>query len=215
MKFNYGNAWENFPIKKGEKWVINGASEVAVHDIFDPIPEFMNRPDLIFSDPPWNIGNVRSFYTKAGINWGDFDFAGFSDRFFECLKEIGPRICYIEIGNQYVQDWKLRLSRMYEYTQSWQVVYYGKFPTNIIRGAVDGITSLDYTGLDEAKIIYQVAKNEAHSVMGDLCMGQGLVGLAAYEAGKQFVGTELNERRLAVLLQKLSKKGAKIERITM
>jgi len=48
--------------------------------------------------------------------------------------------------------------------------------------------------------------------MGDLCMGQGLVGLAAHAAGKPFVGTELNPRRLAVLLQKLAQQGVQVQR---
>ena len=68
----------------------------------------------------------------------------------------------------------------------------------------------DYTGMDEAKVIAQAARIEDYTVLGDFCMGQGLVGLAAYDAGKPFVGTELNQRRLAVLLQKLAKRGAVI-----
>lgn len=56
------------------------------------------------------------------------------------------------------------------------------------------------------------AQVERYEVMGDLCMGQGLVGLSAWDAGKPFVGTELNKRRLANLLQKLAKRGAVIRK---
>lgn len=70
----------------------------------------------------------------------------------------------------------------------------------------------DFTGMDEAKVIALVGKVEQYTVMGDLCMGQGLVGLSAYDAGKPFVGTELNKRRLANLLKKLAKRGAPVSR---
>jgi hypothetical protein len=40
--------------------------------------------------------------------------------------------------------------------------------------------------------------------------GGGLVGLAAFKAGKPFVGTELNKRRLACLLAGLDKAGAAV-----
>lgn len=62
--------------------------------------------------------------------------------------------------------------------------------------------------MDEADCIKLVAQQEQYTCLGDLCMGQGLVGLAAHAAGRPFVGTELNPRRLAVLLQKLSRQGA-------
>ena len=39
--------------------------------------------------------------------------------------------------------------------------------------------------------------------IGDLCMGRGLVGVNAYKNGKRFVGTELNHKRLAVLLERI------------
>jgi uncharacterized protein (DUF2344 family) len=47
------------------------------------------------------------------------------------------------------------------------------------------------------------AKNEEYNVIGDLCMGRGLVGLNAYRNGKRFVGTELNHKRLSVLIEKV------------
>lgn len=43
-------------------------------------------------------------------------------------------------------------------------------------------------------------------------MGLGLVGLSAYKGNKKFVGTELNKRRIANLIQKLYKEGAVIKK---
>lgn len=211
MQYRYGNAWEEFPIKAGEVWGIpENGSRVAVHNIFDPLPRFMLSADMLFIDPPWNQGNLNAFYTKAGRadyqEWEDFE-----DALVRRILEVDPAICYIEMGNQFVEQWRARLAQLYPVVQHWPVVYYRSHPTNILRGG-PAPTAQDFTGLDEARVIQLVARLEQYNVLGDLCMGQGLVGLAAYKAGQPFVGTELNQRRLANLLQKLARCGAHVQR---
>lgn len=208
--WQYGNAWEEFPIEPGQVWGIRAnGSRVAVHNIFDPLPYFMNQADLLFVDPPWNQGNINAFYTKAGRqDYQNFD--RFADVLYDRIAEIGPQTTYIEIGRQYVDDFYSRLGTLYPMRQCWPVVYYRKHPTWIIRGSRVEQVDYDFTGIDEAKCIDIIAYIENYTVIGDLCMGRGLVGLAAHKAGKRFVGTELNKRRLANLLQKLARKGAKI-----
>lgn len=49
--------------------------------------------------------------------------------------------------------------------------------------------------------------------MRDLCMGRGLVGYHAWKARRRFVGTELNPRRLACLLDRVAKDGGEVARI--
>jgi predicted RNA methylase len=51
--------------------------------------------------------------------------------------------------------------------------------------------------------------HEIFECVADLCMGRGLTGISAYKLGKKFVGTELNKRRLAVLIDKTSQMGAR------
>lgn len=206
-KWRYGNAWEEFPIEPGEVWGIpaNG-SKVAVHDIFEPLPAFMYKADLLFVDPPWNQGNLTGFYTKADRD--DYqDFRRFTEVLFRRIAAIEPAICYVEIGNQHVNDWFKLLAGLYPVVQRWPVTYYRRSPTNIIRGGA-GPIDYDFAGMDEADVIARVAQVEDYKVFGDLCMGQGLVGIAAWDVGKPFVGTELNKRRLANLLQKLARRGA-------
>jgi len=209
MRYRYGDAWERFPIKSDEVWGLPNGSRVAVHDIFEPLPDFMLQADFLFIDPPWNQGNLTSFYTKAERT-EHRSFGDFADILFQRISEIAPAVCYIEIGNQSVDNWHERLRQIYQYVERWSVVYYRKHPTNIIRGSDNGILDYDYTGMDEARIITESARLENYTIMGDLCMGRGLVGLAAFDARKPFVGTELNKRRLACLLNALSKKGAKV-----
>jgi hypothetical protein len=211
-KWRYGDAWEKFSIREGEVWGIpEMGSRVAVHNIYDSLPAFMLQADLVFVDPPWNLGNLNTFYTKAGRLDYRPAFAEFADVLFQRIGEIGPRACYIEIGRQGVADFVARLQRLYPVVQQWAVTYYRKHPTWIIRGGAMP-ADLALAGLDEATCIKIIARCEEYECIGDLCMGQGLVGLAAYAAGKPFVGTELNQRRLAVLLQKLARQGAEVVR---
>ena len=209
-KWLYGDAWEYFPIAFGQIWGLANGSRVAVHNIFDPLPDFMAQADLIFVDPPWNLGNLNTFYTKAGRKDYLASFVPFADALFRRIAKISPQTCYIEIGNQNVDNFIDRMGLLYPVLQRWPVTYYRKHPTWIIRGSLSP-TPLDLTGIDEACCIQIIAQSEIYETIGDLCMGRGLVGLAAYAAGKPFVGTELNPRRLAVLLQKLAQRGATVE----
>ena len=198
-RWRYGDAWERYPIQPGEVWGLANGSRVAVHNLYDPLPAFMRVADLIFVDPPWNLGNLNTFYTKAERTDYRPAFAEFADVLFQRIAEIGPRACYIEIGRQNVDDFAGRLVRLYPVVQRWPVMYYRKHPTWIIRGGAEA-GQIDLAGMDEADCIQLIAQREEYRMIGDLCMGRGLVGLAAFRAGKPFVGTELNARRLACLI---------------
>lgn len=212
-KWTYGDAWEQFPIVAGETWGLpHQRGRVAVHDIYEPLPAFMFEADMLFVDPPWNLGNLKSFYTKAGRVDHPQSFGKFATVIFRHIQAIAPLTCYLEIGNEAVDDWQKRLATIYPHVQRWPVVYYRKHPTNLLRGSSIGPVPFDYTGMDEAKCIYRAAELEG-TCIGDLCMGRGLVGRAAYAAGKRFVGTELNPRRLACLLQALAQQGAEVTRL--
>ena len=77
-----------------------------------------------------------------------------------------------------------------------------------MRGAKTSHRGLHLDNIDEEDIIKWVGENETYSVIGDLCMGRGLVALAAYKSKKRFVGTELNHKRLSVTLERLTNEGA-------
>lgn len=211
MKWLYGDAWERFPIKEGEVWGTE-LGLVAVHNLFNPLPEFMCEADLLFIDPPWNLGNLNTFYTKAGRTDYRDSFAEFTDAVFARISEINPRTCYIEMGKQNVNVYENRLREMFPVVQRWQVTYYRRSPCFILRGS-DSHTRRDYTGMDETDVIREMADTEDYQVAGDFVMGRGLVGLAAHDSGNRFVGTELNPRRLACLLDGLAKRGANVRKL--
>jgi len=214
MKWLYGDSWERFPIEPGDVWGLPDGSLVAVHNLFEPLPAWM-RADLVFVDPPWNLGNLNSFYTKAGRRDYLRDFGQFADVLFQRISEIGPQVAYIEIGNQAVADWRRRLEVLFPCVQHWPVTYYRRHPTNLLRGSQRGPTREDYTGMDESACIKHLAQVERYTCIADPCMGRGLVGEAAFLAGRRFVGTELNKRRLACLLDRLAARGARVQRLEL
>ena len=203
-KWDYGGACLRHPIALGQNAVFEDGSVVGVHDIFDPLPNFMKKADLIFVDPPWNLGNLNSFYTKADRNDYQSDFDRFYKRLFQCIADIMPRTCYVEVGKEYLAEFMLETKKLFPAVTFYNSSYYHK-KNNIcyvIRGAQKR-KKLDYDYMDEEDIIAAICEQESYRCIGDLCMGRGLVGVNARKNGHRFVGTELNYKRLAVLLERL------------
>jgi hypothetical protein len=210
-KWEYGEAWKRHPIQGMHVRFADG-SEVREHNLFDPLPLFMRRADLLFVDPPWNRGNLNSFYTKAGRSDHRDSFEEFYERLWVCVDEISPRTCYIEMGKEYLGEFLVEMKRRFKAVTFFNSTYYhGKDKLcYVIRGASKR-RKLPLDGMDEEEIISWICANENFGCIGDLCMGMGLVGLYAYENGKNFVGTELNHKRLAVLVEKLNVNGLSYE----
>lgn len=206
--WNYGGAYLQYPIETGIA-IVDGKSYLKTHDIFEPLPSFMLQADLLFVDPPWNKGNMKTFYTKAEKMSPQIDFSDFYKRLFACINKINPNICYVEIGKEYLAEFIIEMKKLYRYVTFYNSSYYHT-QNNIcyvIRGAnTTAKPKLDY--MDEENIIKWICENEPYHVIGDLCMGRGLVAVNAYKHNKAFVGTELNHKRLSVALERLCAIGA-------
>lgn len=73
--FQYGNAWEDFDIRKGEIWNV-GPHKVMVGDVVKgDLSKLLDidKIDLIFTDPPWNNQITRQFYKHSG-EYQELDF---------------------------------------------------------------------------------------------------------------------------------------------
>ncbi len=208
MKWAYGDAWEKHPLEYGELWREEGTqSAVMVWDIVTGLPEFMRGADLVYCDPPWNAGNYRAFYTKAGLKPRG-EFLQFVDALFRRIAEIGPRACYLEVGKQSLELFAAKMRELYLHVQRWEVVYYGEHPSFLLRGGYEQTTA-DFAGLDDMDTPEAAMRAETFACVADPCMGRGLTGLTAFRLGKRFVGTELNKRRLAVLVEGITKLGGR------
>jgi hypothetical protein len=204
--WKYGDSWEKYPIIVGETWIEERMNScVAVWDLFDGLPEFMLSADLVYTDSPWNTGNLRGFYTKAGQRTAK-TFREFTETLFGHLVNIAAPTCYLEIGKQNVDAFTKRLADVYPCVQSWPVTYYRKNPSWLVRGGIRK-AAVDFSGMDDMNTPGVAMENEAFSVVADLCMGRGLTAITAFSMSKRFVGTELNARRLAVAIEKVAKMG--------
>ncbi len=185
-----------------------GNGILKVHDIFDPLPWFMRQIDVLISDPPCNKANINSFYTKADKPEEKKDnFAGFEKRYFECIDEISPKMVFLETFKDNTDSFMEACKQRYEYVEKYDIFYYRTKPCSWIVASHEQIPDMYYdmfSGKNEDKCIELACKNVDANCIGDLCMGTGLVGWYANKYGKRFVGTELNKKRLAVLVESIN-----------
>jgi hypothetical protein len=179
-------------------------SKVMVCDWTETLPEFMKEADTLFIDPPWNTGNMNTFYTKADKEHRSFGFLAFSDTLFNRIDQIEPNYLFIEMGKEHLSYYLEACKKRYKYVTFYNSTYYKKVSNKCyVIHATDDSKRKRYKELedkDEADIIKWLCENHSYKCIGDLCMGRGLVGKYAYLNNKKFVGTELNKKRLAVLI---------------
>jgi DNA modification methylase len=210
-KWKYGDSWEKFPIEVNQTWEIKqNRSMVSVHDILSSFPSYMLDADLIYCDPPWNLGNANTFHTKNESGYYINSFSEFYDKFFSVIGLIDPLTCFVEIGKQNLKIFQDKMAEIFPIVKTWEITYYKKNTCYLIRGGKVP-TAFNFTGLDDEEAPLLVIQNEECRCIGDLCTGRGLTALAAYQCGKRFVGTELNKRRLAVTIERVSKLGGVYE----
>lgn len=187
----------------GEIKIGNGT--VKVHDIFDDLPSFMKNADCLFIDPPCNDGNLKSFYTKADLVKRD-SFIKFNNRLFDLIDLINPKHLFIEaFKSNYDEIFSKINQRFGDNMQVFQSYYYGTTNNKCwIFYATIEPNKFEIPFMDEEKVIEYICKNVNFNCIGDLCMGKGLVGFYANKYNKKFVGTELNQKRLACLIEHIN-----------
>lgn len=204
-KWEYGGVYKKYNMD-GEIKVGNGI--LKVHNIFEPLPEFMKQADVIFCDPPCSKVNINSFYTKADRTDYQEDYTPFAERFFECIDEIKPKQLFVEVFKSNYDYFLNEMKKRYKHIYVCNSKYYNNNKNKcwIFHGTND-VADMELLKvcefMDEEKIIEWICANVQFECIGDLCMGRGLVGWNAYRNGKKFVGTELNKKRLAVLVDKI------------
>ncbi len=186
--------------------IIIGTGMVKVHDIFDKIPEFMKRADCLFIDPPCSEGNLKSFYTKSDLQKRN-SINAFNERLFEYIDIINPKHIFIETFKSNNETIFNRLNERYgTNVKEFPSYYYGKEKNKcfILYASLEEC-NIEIPYMDEEKVIEYICKNVIFDCIGDICMGKGLVGFYANKYNKKFVGTELNKKRLACLIEHINR----------
>ena len=183
-----------------------GTGILRVHDIFNPLPEFMKQADVVFCDPPCSKANINSFYAKAELDERKDDYVGFHARFWQVIDEISPKILFVEVFKSNKDKFIAEVEKRYANVILHESMYYNK-PSNrcwIIQASNEPLVDIGIDGIDEEKVIERICDSVDFKCIGDPCMGKGLVAFYANRAGKKFVGTELNKYRLAVCLERVT-----------
>lgn len=210
--WNYGDAYLRHPCDQGEIAFADGSMAKSC-DLTREMPDFMKRADLLFIDPPWTQSNLSAFYAKAGLIC-EIEYPAFLEALFERIAQIAPNTCYVEIGKEYLPETVISMRKLFPQVTFYNSYYYHRSHNlcYVVRGGKKRPRArLD--GLDEEEIIEWICNNETYSCIGDLCMGRGLVGVNAFKNNKPFVATELNHRRLSVLLEQIIKLGGAYKKV--
>jgi hypothetical protein len=205
--WEYGGVYRNYDMS-GPIALPNGSMVQVCDWTVDRLPYFMGAADTLFIDPPWNIGNVKSFYTKAGKQATHADFIGFCNKLRLVIDEINPATVFLEMGKQYLGWWLERLALPFKSVTFYNSTYYHRQRNKCYVIQASNVLKKRYATLedqDEEDIIAWLCANHEYNCIGDPCMGRGLVGRHAYLQGRRFVGTELNPKRLAVLVDFIAK----------
>jgi len=201
-KFEYKEFYKKYDMSETIKI---GTGIIKVHDIFDEMPEFMNNADCLFIDPPCSDSNLKAFYTKADLEKRD-TIVKFTNRLFELIDEINPKHLFIEVFKSNFDEIFSRLNNRYGTNMVvFDSYYYGKTNNKcwVFYASLEDI-DFDIPFMDEEKVIEHICKNLDFYCIGDLCMGKGLLGFYANKYNKRFVGTELNPKRLACLIEHIN-----------
>ena len=208
MAFDYGNFDAKYDMS-GEIKI--GTGTIMVHDIFNKMPDFMMHADCLFCDPPCNRGNIRSFYTKSGTTPPVVDnsiYDRFTDRLFEYIKALRPKSAVIEVFESNFNEYTARLTSIYGAVKVLPATYYHNQNNKcwVICAGECKMNNDDelLPGMDEQDIIESICRSMEFNCIADPCMGRGLVGYYTNKYGRRFVGTELNKKRLAVLIERIN-----------
>lgn len=199
-KFNYGDFYLKYNMT-GEIQI--GTGLVQVHDIYYGTPEFLLQADCLFTDPPCSKGNLKSFYTKAEMLLQK-TYEAFNNALFQSIDEINPQYLFIEVFKSNKDIIEQLVNDRYSNVSVTQSYYYHDKSKVcwIVQGTNQNLYEIPY--LDEQYIIEHICRVVDFGCIADPCMGRGLVGFYANKYNKKFVGTELNSKRLAVLIERIN-----------
>lgn len=203
--WEYGEVYKNYDMTG---IIETGTGKVMVHDIYEECPEFMKTADCMFCDPPCSVGNLKTFYTKADRTDYKETYEPFVERFFHYVDEIRPELLYIEVFASNKDIVMEECKKRYPFVSIDDSYYYHNKKNKcwIVRCGKRNPAPTPEKSIDEQCYIRWICENVEFNCIADPCMGTGLVGYYANINKKKFVGTELNKKRLALLVDDIENK---------
>lgn len=191
------------------------------------IKMFNRKVNVVYSDPPWNAGNLGYWRTHAGYPKAKQNWTEFIDRWTDSVSLINPDAIYCEqsINDPDTVTLAIRGKGLPTLDGSW-VVRYGapvntsdrmsvcKRPNLLLRFARHNWGG-NPTELSGEPMTAHVFDHEPlcvdGNVVADPCVGKGMTVRQAHRIGMACVGMELNPSRLQVTIDWLAKQDVKVE----
>jgi hypothetical protein len=208
--FQYGGAWERFPIEKGKvcrignhKVMVGNVTKGDLSKLLD-----VEKIDLIFTDPPWDDRITKQFY-KYGGEPQELNFNELIRTFLFEIKKYSIGGVFIEMGIRGYKVLQKNLSTVGAKTiQDFHLTYGQKETEYIIWYGCFNDMDLPTISLPSNLHGWDVAKflighmNEVYNIRNilDPFVGVGHVLKIADKFGIPGYGLELNKRKLAHFL---------------
>lgn len=172
----------------------------------------------VYSDPPWNAGNLRYWRTMKGDEAPPQDFSRFCDRYAECVAMLEPRGAYVEQSIHESSAMILAASRQAAWPHlsgRWEVLYGSPRRPNLLLRFAGHLWDGDPSGMHGEAMTRHVFDREPLATQGfpvcDPCVGLGMTARMAHARGLACLGMELNPARLARTINWLTAKGLEVE----
>jgi hypothetical protein len=199
--WTYGADGAAFSVDRGEHWVC-GPHHYYCRSALEPGSETLARPDLVYSDPPWNQGNLNVFHTKAGL-----DKAGHSwlDLYLRILELARGCPCFLEGGTKQVPAVEAAITPAGPSYRCWPITYYRREPCVLHYVGPPLPPGFDPQGLDDDFTPAYAMERMPGGVVLDPCAGMGLTSRSAERVGRPSVSFELNSNRMSVALSRMAR----------
>lgn len=195
----------DFPVKPGQVWGL-GPHRFACGDLTQPLDWFTRHwpeePQAMYTDPPWNTGLARGFYTKAS-HPGQPVLADIIDGILAIAQPY--RLPFWMEGSIHKTDELMGLlaRRGATLIALIPIVYYQTRPCLLIQATFGPAlpARIDLKGVDDEVTPVEVCKAlPGTGPVLDPCAGRGLTFKGAHAAGLPFYGLELSSYRLSACL---------------
>lgn len=215
--WTYGEDGKRFPVHMGELWRA-GPHLVACVDLTQELRRVMQRwpvqPKLIYTDPPWNTGMVRGFFTKAGRPKGP-DYATVIGEILSCARTLACPAWMEASVHQRVPTEQLIYAFQGKIQDRFDIRY-GRSPADLYQvtwgpewSAPDDLTGRDDSVTPIICMSHAVAIGALRpgDVVLDTCVGLGLSAAGALAAGLTLYATELSPYRMSATLSRFWRAG--------
>lgn len=199
-------------VRFGDVWRV-GPHVLACGDVelghAQDLLDKVGRPNVAYTDPPWNQALASSFRRMAGFDDKPV-FHNVLRRVFATIAQVAGAV-FVEMGDQnqpLVEGWGKEVGL--HLVRSW-VVPYGKRTSwlNVLsrdpdEGMFRGADLRYVAGVALPVWAIEHSTSVGHRVF-DPCTGLGATPWACHKTGRVFVGMELNPGRLADSIARLAK----------